>query len=82
MCLRDKECSIVLAKNIWFFPLCAVNVDEVMGLYTIWYLTGGKPSVVDYFMTGLDDNTEFSCICMHVSSCFKTVFKTLLSSLA
>ncbi|AES62417.1 cullin protein neddylation domain protein [Medicago truncatula] len=33
MCLRDKECSFVLAKSVWFSPFCAIEVGEAMGLH-------------------------------------------------
>jgi len=33
MCICDEEGSYVLAKTVWFSPLCLVDVAEALGLY-------------------------------------------------
>jgi len=32
MCIRDVDGGYVLAKIVWFAPLCSVEVGEALGL--------------------------------------------------
>jgi len=38
LCIRDEDESYVLAKTVWFSPLCSLEVGETLGLYhaLIW----------------------------------------------
>ena len=33
MCIRDEEGCFVLAKTMWFSPVCLVDIGEALGLY-------------------------------------------------
>jgi hypothetical protein len=33
MCIRDEEGQFVLAKTMWFAPMCSVDEGEALGLY-------------------------------------------------
>jgi hypothetical protein len=34
MCIRNDAGEFVLAKTVWFAPLCDVDVGEAVGLHT------------------------------------------------
>jgi len=33
MCIRDEEGHLVLAKTMWFAPICSVDEGEALGMY-------------------------------------------------
>jgi hypothetical protein len=73
MCIRDEEGRFVLAKTMWFSPICSVDIGEALGLYhAVWWVHDlqlplvdfevESKHVADYFKHGNADITEFGVI--------------------
>jgi len=73
MCICDDKGQFVLAKAMWFAPMCSIDEGEALGLYHAmrWINDLQLPNVdfevdskqvADYFNQGNGDITEFGVI--------------------
>lgn len=86
MFIRDADRCILLAKTIWFSPLCSVKTDEAMWLYQVLLWAADvlhfsnmvlhSNFVVDVFHGGRNNIIEFGSIVQSCNQLFHNYFQS------